>query len=414
MSIIEPRILKGTRDFGPDDMAKRDLVMGKIRAILQRYGFDTIETPILNYAETILGKYGEEGDRLTYHFDDAGKRHIALPYDITVPVARFVSTHAHELPLPFKQYAIQRVWRAEKPQKGRLREFYQCEVNVIGTRSLVADAEIARVMAHVFRELDLDVTIKVNSRRLMNQVIESLGPIEDPNEVIRAIDKMDKIGRDGVTAQLTKVGLSEDQIEPLFDAFENQKFDDFDTTEIDEFLTLCDEFGIRDVIKFDPYLARGLDYYTGIIYEVTSNEMDLGSICGGGRFDDLCSMFSKQEFPGVGVAFGFERIMIILNELGKLGDIPLSAQVMVAYFDEEGRANNLAMIQELTDAGINSFMYVEPAKLAKQFKYADRKKVPLVLTAGPDERANNQVTLKNMLTGEQETISRADLLAKLS
>lgn len=403
-TIIQPKILKGTRDFLPEDMAKRNLVMSKIRRVFEKYGYDTIETPIIAPAETILGKYGDDGDRLTYNFEDAGERRIALPYDLTVPFARLVAANYSNLPMPFKRYQIQRVWRAEKPQKGRLREFYQCDIDVIGTRSLIAEAEITKVMVDIFKELGFEnFKVKVNSRRLMNAILESLGLDGDSAAVIRAIDKMDKIGREGVTEELEKLEVRDSVIEGLFEVFESGDFSEFDTSEIDEFLKLCSEFDIEEkYIEFDPFLARGLDYYTGITYEVVCDDVDLGALCGGGRYDDLCGLFCKEDFSGVGVAFGFERIMLALDQMERLSDVPLNSEVLVTLFDESEDA--LRVFNILTEAGINSEVYFEPAKLSKQFKYANKKNISFVVTRGPDERKNDEVTIKVMDTGKQKTL----------
>ncbi len=412
-TIIDPKILKGTRDFLPQDMAKRDYVMGLMRRIFQKYGYDTIETPVINYAETILGKYGDEGDRLTYNFDDSGGRRIALPYDLTVPFARLVAANWQNLPMPFKRYQIQRVWRAEKPQKGRLREFYQCDIDVIGTRSLIAEAEIARIIVSVFQDLGFkNFKIKVNSRRLMNAILESFGFEENPLAVIRIIDKMDKIGEAGVKEELSKAGVADDKIAELFDAFSKGDFSAYDMSEIDEFMKFCSELGIDEkYTEFDPCLARGLDYYTGIIYEVVSDDVDFGTLCAGGRYDNLCGLFCKEDFSGVGVAFGFERIMLALEKMGKLEDVPLNAQVLVTLFDKESSINSLAIYNSLVEAGINSEIYFEPTKLAKQFKYAAKKNIAFVVVSGPDERSRDEVTVKFMENGNQKTIPVNQLIS---
>ncbi|MDP2625252.1 MAG: histidine--tRNA ligase [Candidatus Peregrinibacteria bacterium] len=413
-NIIEPKILKGTRDFLPLTQVRRNFVINKIREVFERYGYDPIETPILSYAETLLGKYGDEGDKLTYNFDDRGGRRIALPYDLTVPTARYVAANWQELAIPFKRYQIQRVWRAEKPQKGRLREFYQCDIDVIGTRSLVADVEIAKVTVAIFEALGFKkFTVKVNSRRLMNEILKSLGFEGNPTAIITTIDKMDKIGKEGVTAELKEKGIADDKIEALFKAFDDKDFSAYDNSEIDEFMRLCGAFSIdKNRIEFDPYLARGLDYYTGMIYEVVSEDVDLGcSMAGGGRYDDLCSIFSKQDFPGVGISFGFERIMLALEQMGVLDGIGLSAQVLVTRFSEESADDSLSTLNALIEGGIKAEVYFEAAKLSKQFKYADKKNTPFVVTRGPEEIENNQITVKNMQSGEQTTIPFDELVS---
>lgn len=419
MKIIEPKILKGTREFGPYDMAKRDLVMGKIKNIFARYGYDPIETPILNPAETILGKYGEEGDRLTYNFADNGDRRLALPYDLTVPFARYFAANWQQLPLPFKRYQIQRVWRAEKPQKGRLREFYQCDIDVIGTASLLAEAEVARVITTVFSELGFkDFRIMTNSRRLMNNVLQSFEvPADKAMGAIRVIDKLAKIGEEAVVAELEKLDIKNaksllDTLKPEATTAETlKKLKNYDTKEIETLLSYCKTLQIDDsLISFNPSLARGLDYYTGIIFEVESlANPELGALCAGGRYDNLCGLFCKESFSGMGVAFGFERIMIAMEERGEFENLSLNTQVLVAIFDEASTNDALAIYEQLTSVGINSEIYFEASKLKKQFSYADKKQIPFVVIQGPEEKLAGEVTIKSMQSGKQKAISVSQL-----
>lgn len=423
MKTINTKILKGTHEFGPLDMAKRDLVMARIKNIFARYGYDPIETPILNLAEVILGKYGEEGDRLTYSFQDQGKRKLALPYDLTVPFARYFAANWQELPLPFKRYQIQRVWRADKPQKGRLREFYQCDIDVIGTDSLLCEAEVARVMSTVFEELGFkNFRIMTNSRRLMNSILESFSVSDGMRiEAIRIIDKLAKIGEEAVIVELEKLGVEEAEklittIKPESDtAATLTKLANYDTSEIEELLSYCESLGIDlNYIQFNPSLARGLDYYTGIIFEVESlDNPELGSICAGGRYDNLCGMFCEKNFSGIGVAFGFERIMIALEEMGAFEDLSLNTEVLVTLFDKESADDALKIYRLLTDAGMNSEIYFEADKLKKQFKYADKKQIPFVVIQGPEENTADQVTVKAMKSGKQKTIPVSQLTTYL-
>lgn len=423
MEIIQPKILKGTREFGPSEMSKRNVVMAKIKEIFARYGYDPIETPILNPAETILGKYGEEGDRLTYNFEDNGKRRLALPYDLTVPFARYFAANWKELPLPFKRYQIQRVWRGEKPTKGRLREFYQCDIDVIGTESLIAEAEIARVIATVFAELDFgNFQIKTNSRRLMNDILRAFAvPKEKAMAVIRIIDKLAKIGEDAVIEELEKLKISNANellkaIKPEASTKETlQKLQQYDTSEIETLLDYCNALGVsEELIDFDPSLARGLDYYTGIIYEVVSlDNLDLGSLCAGGRYDNLCGLFCKESFSGMGVAFGFERIMIAMEERGDFDNLTLNSQILVTLFDEDSIGDSLKLYRLLTDAGLKTEVYFEPEKLKKQFKYADKKQIPFVVIQGPEEKQKDEVTVKSMQSGKQKTIPVSQLITYL-
>lgn len=412
-NIIEPRILKGTRDFLPQDMAKRQYVMDKIVNVFKRFGYDTIETPVIEYAETLLGKYGEEGSKLMYQFPDNGGRQIALRYDQTVPTARFVAMYYNNLPMPFKRYQISRVWRADKPAKGRYREFYQCDIDIIGTDSLVADAEIAKVVSSVMQDLGFpEYIIKFNSRRLINSVLEGLA-IQEYNyaKVLQTLDKLDKIGRPAVAEELANV-LDASTVEKLLSTLVPENSADvfsqlagYDTTEVERFIELCEELKIpKSNMQFDPSLARGLDYYTGIIYEVVLPNMQIGAVCGGGRYDDLCGMFTTKQLSGVGVAFGFDRLVLALEELGMLDALGLNSQVLVTYFDDSTLPQALAASTALQEAGINTEMYFEAVKLSKQFTYANAKRIPFVVVIGPDEAANDTVTIKIMATGKQKTI----------
>lgn len=415
-TIIEPKILKGTRDFLPQDMAKRNLVMEKIRKVFEKYGYDTIETPIISYAETIIGNYGEEGDKLTYNFKDSGGRQIALPYDQTVPFARLFAANCQKLPIPFKRYQIQRVWRAEKPQKGRLREFYQCDVDIIGTKSLVAEVEIARIIIDVFKSLGFEgFKLRVNSRRLINALIESLKININPPDIIRAIDKWRKIGEEGVKMELLDKGMDTKAIAKMLTVLKSKDLSAYDTTEIAEFMSLCEQFKIeKKYIVFDPFLARGLDYYTGLTYEVELSGINLGSPCGGGRYDNLCGMFCKEQFSGVGVAFGFERIMLALEELGKLQNIPLNSKVLVTIFDQKSTRDSLEIYDLLLNANVNSEIYFSPEKLSKQFKYAEKKSIPFVIIRGPDEKKQNEITIKVMQSGKQKTVPLNQLISYIN
>ena len=414
MPKIEPKILKGTRDFMPQDMLKRNLVMNKLKGVFEKFGYEQIETPILNPAETILGKYGEEGNKLTYSFKDKGDRNLALPYDLTVPFARFTATNWRELPMPFKRYQIQRVWRAEKPQKGRLREFYQCDIDVIGTKSLLVEAEVAKTTIEVFKEIGLpDIVIKFNSRRLINSVLSKLEVSKDKTQdVIRMIDKLEKIGPGKVEAILANLGIKnpEKLLLKLKPEGNNKKtlenLSDYDTKEIKEFLEYAQNIGINEkYLEFDPSLARGLDYYTGIIFEVVDKKNEYGSLCGGGRYDNLCGVFSDQEFSGMGVAFGFERIMLVLEEMGAFKDIKSKTKALITLFDNSAINDALQIYSSLLEQNINCEIYFEPKKLDKQLKYADKKKIPFVIIQGPEEKKKNEVAVKDMESGKQESMA---------
>lgn len=421
MQKIEPKILKGTREFGPEEMAKRSRVMSIIKKTFKKFGYGEIETPILCPAETILGKYGEEGTKLTYNFSQRDTK-IALPYDLTVPFARFVAANFRSLPMPFKRYQIQRVWRAEKPQKGRLREFYQLDIDIIGTRSLIAEAEVAKVVVEVFEKLGFEkFTVKVNSRRLLNTILDQFGvKAESKIEIIRVIDKLGKIGEEVVVEELEKSQLknAKELIELLKSSETNEqtleKMAMYDTSEIEEFLGYCKALAVpQEYIKFDPSLARGLDYYTGITYEIIDQDGKFGSICGGGRYDDLCGLFCDEDLSGVGVAFGFERIMLALEEMGAFEKSRPGSEVLVTVFDDKTKNDALSIYADLIGAGIKSEIYFEPGNLSKQFKYADKKKVKFIVIRGTEEMGNDTVSIKSMETGKQKTLPRNQLVSYL-
>lgn len=403
MKIIEPKILKGTRDFLPKDKAKRDYVMSKFVEVFRRFGYDSIETPVIEYAETILGKYGEEGDKLTYNFEDNGGRMIALRYDQTVPFARLYAANNQELPSPFKRYQISRVWRADKPQKGRYREFYQCDIDVIGTESILVELEMVLVMKAAFEALGIsNFEIKFNDRAFMDSVLDKAGVDSDQRMgVISVIDKLDKIGAVGVRKELESRGVDVEAISPLLE-FDGD-LDDLSEFKIDRVRELIKLAGISE-LKFDPSLARGLDYYTGIVFEGVLPDIQIGSVVGGGRYDNLCGSFSKQEFSGCGIAFGFDRLIVAMEEMGLFSDVALAAQVLVTIFDEDSVSESIKIASQLRELGLNAELYFEAVKLAKQFKYADKKEIPFVIVAGPSEVEKGVVLLKDMQSGEQREI----------
>lgn len=411
---IEPKILQGTRDFLSEDMAKRDFVMNKIKSVFINFGYDTIQTPAIEYAETILGKYGEDASKLVYRFADNGGRKIALRYDQTVPFARLVAANYKELPMPFKRYQIGRVWRADRPAKGRYREFYQCDVDIIGTDNLLAEAEIAAVISKVMSTLGFKkFLIKFNSRRLMNSIMTSLQVSSELQPaVIRILDKLEKIGQEAVKKELSPV-ISEAIAEKLLNivSFSGstqeklEQFSTYNTKEVKEFFELAKAYGLREEsLVFEPSLARGLDYYTGIIFEVFIPEVAIGAVCAGGRYDDLCSLFCDQKFSGVGVAFGFDRLVVAMEDLGLLKEINLNSQVLVTYFDASTLPTSLKVLQDIQEAGINTEMYFEPAKISKQMKYANKKNIPFVVICGPEETERGDVTIRMMKTGKQKSL----------
>ena len=411
-NIIEPKILRGTRDFSPQQMAKRNKIMAIMRNSFEQFGYASIETPILSRAETILGKYGDEGDKLTYSFSDNGGRKIALPYDLTVPFARYVAANYYNLPMPFKRYQMQRVWRAERPQKGRYREFYQCDIDIIGSKDLICEAEIAKIISIVFDRLDIrNITIKINSRRLLNAILADFGIVNDKAiDTIRIIDKLDKIGESTVITDLLELGIKNaKKLIAILNPESNNsdtlnKLASYDTSEMQTFLKLCKELKIPDnIIQIDPTLARGLDYYTGLIFEVVSSDSGFGTICAGGRYDNLCSMFSNKDFSGIGVAFGFERIMLILEEQCKLKAETTSSKAMVAIIDNN-QIEAIEILNNLIEANIPAEIYLGEEKLAKQLKFADKKGIPFVIMQGPAEITNNEITIRRMETSEQKSL----------
>ncbi len=423
-NIIEPKILKGTRDFGPEEMAKRLHVITTMRQVFMRYGYDTIETPAIEYAETILGKYGDEGDKLTYTFDDNGGRRIALRYDQTVPTARFVAANWSELPIPFKRYQIGPVWRADKPQRGRYREFYQCDIDIVGSTSLDADAEIAKVIDDVFTALGVSpFVIRVNSRALLDELLELCGVKKaDRSPAIRIIDKLDKISVEAAVKELDELGLAKKSISALQKHILAEKSrndvsalpDVKSKKSIQQLFALFKEWGIPDShIMLDLSLARGLDYYTGAIYEVIIPNSGLGSVCGGGRYDNLTGLFSHKVFPGTGVAFGLDRIMVWLEEQHKLDGLALNSVALVAMFPDVKEAN-IKTLNALHKAGINAELYLEDAKLQKQFKYADKKRIPWVILQGSEEVKSGNVMLRNMQSGEQEALKLKDAIERIA
>lgn len=415
---IEPQIPKGTRDFLPSEMVKRDYVLKEMKSVFANYGYDAIQTPAFEYAKTILEKYGDEGAKLTYTFEDRGGRLLALRYDQTVPFARFVAANYHDLPMPFKRYQIAPVWRADKPARGRFREFYQCDIDIVGTDSLLAEGEIVRVMVDVFDRLKIkNSVIKFNSRRLMNNVLSRFGiPRETQTAIIRILDKLEKIGKAEVARLLNEL-LPADKVQSLLNTIvrtetneEKMKFlsDDL-PPEIPEFLSICKQFDIPgEALVFEPSLARGLDYYTGLVFEASIEGFDLGPICAGGRYDDLCSTFSPEKFSGVGVAFGFDRMMLAMEELGMLSGIRLNSQVLVTYF-EETLDHSIRIINDLRSAGISAELYFQPDRLSKQIRYADKKGIPFVIICGPDEAAKGEAIIKVMKIGKQKTIPQNQL-----
>jgi histidyl-tRNA synthetase len=424
MGKIKPRIYKGTRDFLPQQMVRRNYVINIIKATFEKYGFEPLETPTIEMWETLSGKYGEEGDRLTYRFTDRGHREVGLRYDLTVPLARVVAMYP-ELPKPFKRYQIQPVWRADKPQKGRFREFYQCDIDTIGSDSLLADAELLAVTSEVLNRLNFQkFTIRLNSRKVLTGIVEAAGV--DPNlsiEIYRIIDKLDKIGFEGVTALLEALqlgttavqnillvlrvdGENDQRIENVAAILQNSPTGLKGIEEIRQITNYLDLFAIpKSDYLFDPCLARGLDYYTGPIFETVMEEPKIGSITGGGRYDNLIGMFGAQAQPATGSSIGLERIITVMDELNMFPEWLNSAtKVLVTVFDETTLPYSIKIAAKLREAGINTDLYAGSSKLRGQFGYANDKGIPFVIIAGPEEIEKSVINVKNMRSGEQTTV----------
>ncbi|MEJ2263426.1 MAG: histidine--tRNA ligase [Anaerolineales bacterium] len=394
--------LKGFRDFLPKEMQARDFIITRVKEIFRLFAFEPLETPTLEYASLLLGKYGEEADRLVYSFKDRGKRHVALRYDQTVPTARILAQYQHELPRYFRRYQIQNVFRADKPQKGRYREFTQCDIDIFGTTSALADAEIVACTYFAFKNIGYPtIQIKINDRKTL---FKTLKPFEmDPVDVfsiIQSIDKLDKQSKEDVLQELVDKGLGREQARRALETIEGAPISENLREIIDATLNL----GVpEEVLEYAPTLARGLDYYTGMIFEVFVPEYPVGSFAGGGRYDNLIEQLGGPSIPATGIAFGFDRMVEGAIELGL---IPLSdsiTQVLVTVFDEDTAPYSLKVANQLREAGIRTEVYPELDKLGKQMKTADQKSVPFVVIAGPDEVKQDVVTVRNMKSGEQET-----------
>ncbi len=430
---IKPRIYKGTRDFLPSQMIKRNFVIKIVKEIFEKYGFEPLETPTIEMWETLSGKYGEEGDRLTYRFTDRGKRDVGLRYDLTVPLSRVVAMYP-QIPKPFKRYQIQPVWRADKPQKGRFREFYQCDIDTIGSPSVLADAELIAVTSEVLRRLDFeDFTIRINSRKVLSGIVEAAGvPAEKAANVFRIIDKLDKIGFDGVESLLAKEEFSLDSTEKILrllkiDGGNARRFEQSKQrlagsetglsgiAEIEEMFTYINRFEIPEShYLFDLCLARGLDYYTGPIFETIVEKPRIGSITGGGRYDNLIGMFSGQAHPATGTSFGLERIITVMDELNMFPEsLTTSTRVLVTVFNAEMLPYSITVANTLRKAGINTELYTGKSKLRGQFGLANDRGIPVVIIAGPDEAEAGTVNLKNMQTGEQTSVELTRLVTEL-
>ncbi len=452
MAVQKPSIPKGTRDFSPAEMIRRNYMFDTIRGVFRRFGFAPLETPAMENLSTLLGKYGEEGDKLLFKVLNSGDFtsgvessewnnpaalatricEKGLRYDLTVPFARYVVQHQNEIAFPFRRYQIQPVWRADRPQKGRYREFYQCDVDIIGSRSLLGEVELVQIVEQVFSKLGIKVTLKVNNRKVLYGIAESIGQADKMIDITVAIDKIDKIGLDGVNAELLERGIPQEAIDKLKPIFEltgsnaqklNLLKDILSASEtgmkgIGELETIfgyLDAVGTKLDVEIDLSLARGLNYYTGAIFEVKANEYEIGSICGGGRYDDLTGIFGLPDTSGVGISFGADRIYDVMLGLGLFPEEDLAGtRALLLNFGGEEEKATLTAIKELRNKGIASEIYPEASKMKRQMEYANRRGIPYVIIIGSDELAAGNATIKDMRSGEQTTVALENMAAELT
>lgn len=446
----KPSIPKGTRDFGPDEMAKRNYIFDTIKEVYALYGFQQIETPAMETLRTLMGKYGEEGDRLLFKVLNSGdyfkgitdeelqERNTlylqtklcekGLRYDLTVPFARYVVMHREELQMPFKRYQIQPVWRADRPQKGRYREFYQCDADIVGSDSLLNEVELMQIVDTVFQKFGVNVQIKINNRKILTGIAEVIGESEKIIDITVAIDKLDKIGIDNVNEELRNAGIAEDavaRLQPIiaFQGSNNEKLDTIaevlKTSEtglkgVEEsrfILNTLQAVGLHNEIQLDLTLARGLNYYTGSIFEVKALDTPMGSITGGGRYDNLTGIFGMPGLSGVGISFGADRIYDVLNTLDLYPkDAVATTQLLFINFGDKETAYCMPLVAKARAAGIRTEIYPDKAKMKKQMTYANTKNIAYVALAGDNEMAEGKVTLKNMATGEQLLLTADELI----
>ena len=446
----KPSIPKGTRDFSPVEMAKRNYIFNTIRDVYHLYGFQQIETPAMENLSTLMGKYGDEGDKLLFKILNSGDSlagitdeellernplkfasrvcEKGLRYDLTVPFARFVVQHRNELSFPFKRYQIQPVWRADRPQKGRYREFYQCDGDVVGSDSLLNEVELIQIMDEVYQRFGIRVSIKMNNRKILSGIAEIIGEADKIVDITVAIDKLDKIGLENVNAELRSKELSEEAIaklQPIIQlsgtnrekiAVLKEVLAGSETglkgvAELEFIFDRVDLLTVKAELELDLTLARGLNYYTGAIFEVKALDVQIGSITGGGRYDNLTGVFGMDGVSGVGISFGADRIFDVLNQLELYPeDSLLTTQLMFVNFGEKEEAYLLPLVASVRAAGIRTEIYPEPVKMKKQMGYADAKKIPFVALVGESEMTEGKINLKNMITGEQKPVTVQELI----
>ena len=432
----KPSIPKGTRDFGQVEMARRNYIFDTIKGVFSLYGFQQIETPAMENIGTLMGKYGEEGDKLLFRIQNSGEKAALAPekglrYDLTVPFARYVVQHREEISFPFKRFQIQPVWRADRPQKGRYREFYQCDVDVIGSDSLIGELELIQIVEEVYRRLGINVCLHINNRKILAGIAEVIGAPDKMIDITVAIDKLDKIGVDAVNDELRERGLSDEAVaalQPILNLSGStaEKLAALRTIlasseiglkgveEMEEVFGLIETTGVKLNIELDLCLARGLNYYTGAIFEVKALDAQIGSITGGGRYDNLTGIFGLPGVSGVGISFGADRIYDVLTELDLFPkELQSETQILFATFGVDELRYALRWVKALREAGITTEIFPEPTKMKKQMGYADSKHIPFVAIVGGDEMAQNKVMLKNMASGEQRLVSLEELLKAL-
>lgn len=406
---IKPQTLKGFRDFLPETMVVRNYVKNILIEVFETFGFQPIETPTLEYASTLMGKYGEEADKLVYSFKDAGDRQVGLRYDLTVPTAKVLSIYQNQISLPFKRYQIQPVYRADKPQRGRYREFLQCDVDIFGPESPINDAEIIALTYTILEKLNFKkYSIRINSRQVLYQILDNAGIKNNQNSALQSLDKYQKIGENGVRNDLISKDIDSTKIDKLFDYIKKAQPDDY----LKSVFEKIKEFGVpKSAYVFDPTMIRGLDYYTSTIFETYVTEPKMGSITGGGRYNNLISSLGGPQTPAVGTTIGLDRIVDCILELNLLPEInKTTTKVLVANFGSETEKESINLINQLRNNNIASTFYPTPDKIGKQIKYADYLSIPYVAMIGTDEVKNNLITLKNLQTTEQKLISLEELL----
>lgn len=446
-------IPKGTRDFTPEEMVRRNYIFSTIKSVFQLYGYLPIETPAMENLSTLTGKYGVEGDKLLFKILNSGDYLLkvkketlgdlqsnkltpeisekGLRYDLTVPFARYVVQHRNEINFPFKRYQMQNVWRADRPQKGRYREFFQCDADVIGSRSLLNEVELIQIICDVFNKLNIKIEIKLNNRKILNGLAEIIGEPDKLIDITVAIDKLDKIGTENVINELKEKGITDKAIDQLFPVITlsgetEEKIKKLKTSilsskigmhglaEIELIFKHLKELSLDKLVSLDLSLARGLDYYTGAIIEVVASDVNIGSVCGGGRYDDLTGIFGLPDVSGVGISFGADRIYDVLNELKLFDkDILTTTRLMYVNFGGEEESYCLNLLAKTRSKGVSAELYPEPHKMKKQMSYANSKNIPFVAIIGEEERQSGMISLKNMESGEQKKLKFEELIKEV-